>query len=113
MIADDDAAVREIIGAMIADHFTVIYASDGEEAIEMYRMLKPDMVLMDILMPRMDGIQATKEIKKIDPNARIIGVTAYASSKGKEILNAGALDVVEKPISKSKLLEKIKKYISV
>lgn len=111
MIADDDTAVREIIGTMISDHFTVFYASDGKEAIEMYRMLKPDIVLMDILMPEMDGIQATKEIKRIDPEAKILAVTAYASSKGGEILSAGALDVIEKPISKSKLIEKIKKYL--
>ncbi len=113
IIADDDEAVREVIGAMISDHFTVIYASNGKEAVEIYRMLKPDLVLMDILMPEVDGIQATKEIKKMDPDAKIIAITAYASSKGNEILSAGALDVIEKPISKSRLIEKIKKYVTI
>ena len=113
IIADDDEAVREVIGAMISDYFTIVYASNGREAVEMYRMLRPDLVLMDILMPDTDGIQATRDIKKIDPDAKIIAITAYASSKGEEIISAGALDVVEKPISKSKLIEKIKKYVSI
>ncbi len=113
IIADDDEAVREVIGAMISDYFTVIYTSNGKEAVEIYRMLKPDLVLMDILMPEVDGIQATKEIKKMDPDAKIIAITAYASSKGNEILSAGALDVIEKPISKSRLIEKIKKYVTI
>ncbi len=113
LIVDDDVAVREVMGVMISDYFMVVYASNGLEAVEFYKMVKPDIVLMDILMPEMDGIQATREIKKLDPNAKIVAVTAYASSKGGDILKAGALDVIEKPISKSRLLEIIKKYVGL
>ncbi|WP_456370155.1 response regulator [Geoglobus sp.] len=73
--------------------------------------LKPDIVLMDILMPEMDGITATKAIKEIDRNAKILAITAYASSKGKEMLEVGALDVIEKPIRKIQLIAKIEEYL--
>jgi len=111
LVVDDDNAVREVIGTMLSDTFIVFYAENGREAVEKYRRIKPDIVLMDILMPEVDGIQATKEIMSIDSRAKIIAISAYASSKGREMLSAGALDVIEKPLSKSKLVEKIKKYL--
>lgn len=67
---------------------------------------------MDIMLPVMDGVQATKEILKIDPNARIIGVTAYAVNRGKELLRAGALDILKKPFSRNELVEIIDKFLS-
>ncbi len=87
-------------------------ATNGREAIRMYNMFKPDLVLMDIVMPEIDGIEATKEILKTDPNAKIIGVTAYAAHRGEELLKAGALEIIEKPFTKSKLIEKIESYLS-
>jgi len=69
-------------------------------------------VLMDVMMPVMDGVEATKEIKKIDPQAKIIGLTAYAKKRGKELLEAGAVEVIEKPFTRKQLIEAIEKYLN-
>lgn len=112
LVVEDDAAILEAIQLMISDRYTLLTATNGEGAVRMYKMFKPEVVLMDIAMPVMDGVEATKEIKKIDPNARIIGITAYAKRRGQELLDAGALEIIEKPFTRKKLLETIEKYMS-
>ncbi len=107
LIVDDDVAIREILKIML-DGFDVIEASDGESAVKLYKKEKPDIVFMDVVLPKKDGIQATKEILKIDPNAKIVGITAFAS-KGEEMLKAGAIALLEKPITRRKILELIDK----
>ena len=67
LIADDDDVLRDLLGMDLSKEFEVIEARNGKEAVEKYVELKPDVVLMDIVMPEMDGVQATKEILKIDP----------------------------------------------
>lgn len=112
MIVEDDDAVLDVLKTMLSDKFRIIEAKNGKEAIQKFRMLKPDIILMDIAMPEMDGIEATRQIKKLDPDAKIIGVSAFAKHRGKEILEAGALDVIEKPFSRSVLIQKIEKFLS-
>ncbi|AIG97264.1 MAG: Response regulator [Archaeoglobus fulgidus] len=111
MVVEDDSAVLETVQIMLGDKYEIIPATNGEEAVKKYKMFKPDVVLMDVMMPVMDGVEATKEIKKIDPQAKIIGLTAYARKKGKELLDAGALEVVEKPFTRRQLIEVIEKYL--
>lgn len=91
---------------------TLYLPTNGEEAVRIYKAFKPEVVLMDVMMPVMDGVEATKEIKKIDPQAKIIGLTAYARKKGKGLLEAGALEVIEKPFTRKQLIEVIEKYIN-
>ena len=107
LIVDDDIAIREILKIMLND-FEVIEASDGERAVELYKKEKPDIVFMDVVLPKKDGIQATKEILKIDPNAKIVGISAF-ESKGEEMLKAGAIALLEKPITRKKLHELIER----
>ena len=111
LIVEDDAAVLEAVQLMISNHYSLLTATNGEEAVRLYKTFKPDIVLMDIAMPGMDGVEAAKEIKKLDPNAKIIGITAYARRRGKELLDAGALEILEKPFTRRKLLETIEKYL--
>ena len=110
LVVDDDMAMRELLKIMLKGH-EVYEAENGKEAVELFKGLKPDVVLMDILMPVMNGIDATKEILSIDPNAVIIGITAFTSHKGKDLLNAGARDIIDKPFTRKKLLETIEKYV--
>ena len=110
MVVDDERIIIELLEDMLPSH-KVVSATDGREAIEKYRELKPDMVLMDIRMPLADGIEATKEILKMDPNAKILAVTAYAHSMRKQIMEAGVLEIIEKPFSRQLLDDKIKEYI--
>ena len=105
LVVDDDEALRKVIELMLSDKYKVLSAKNGEEAVKLYKEHRPDIVLMDILMPQMDGITATKKIKEIDENAKIIGITAYAKQKKKEMLDAGVIMVLEKPFKKSRLLQ--------
>ncbi|HMK60397.1 MAG TPA: response regulator transcription factor [Dissulfurispiraceae bacterium] len=80
LIADDHALVRDGIKALLGfcDDFEIVgEASDGIEAIERIRQIKPDIVLMDIGMPRLGGLEATVEIRKTEPNVKIIILTQY------------------------------------
>ncbi|MBN1253116.1 MAG: PAS domain S-box protein [Bacteroidales bacterium] len=91
---------------------TIIHVSDGKEAVERFKNDHIDLVLMDIKMPVMDGYEATKIIKKINPKIPIIAQTALAlvgdSSKA---IQAGCDDYITKPIDENKLLEILKKYL--
>jgi len=94
MIADDHALVREGIAAflkMSADIEVVGEAADGIEAIEGVKKLDPDIILMDIAMPRLGGLEALVEIKKINPNTKILVLTQYEDKEYiKRFLRAGA-----------------------
>lgn len=111
MVVEDDLAVLEALKVMLEDNYEVIFAPNGREAINLYENYKPDIVLMDISMPEIDGIEATKAILKKDPNAVIICVTAFAAHRGKEILEAGAKEIIEKPFTKKHLLERIEYHL--
>lgn len=111
MVVDDDDSIREIIKVMLKD-YEVIEAANGLDAIKLYAQMKPDIVLMDVSMPILDGVEATREIVKMDPNAVVIGLTAFARSKGKDMIEAGAKEVVEKPFTRSMLKSIIEKYFA-
>ncbi|WP_202320168.1 response regulator [Archaeoglobus neptunius] len=103
LVVDDNEDVYEIF-KIILQEFEVYHARNGKEAVEMYRKLKPDIVLMDIFMPVMDGIYASKEILSMDPRAKIIAVTAFA--KREDVLKSvGVKEVIEKPFTKRELIQ--------
>lgn len=107
MIVDDNEELRFIFRRILQEHYDVLEAGTGLEAIRVFQEHKPDLTLMDIVMPKMNGIEATREIIKISPEARIIAITAH--SKGiQDIQDAGALFVKHKPIRKNDLLELVK-----
>ena len=85
LLADDNDELRMLYSIMLSE-FTVIQAVNGDEAVAFYKQHKPDLVLMDIVMPGKDGIEATKVILDRFPDAKIIGHTAYSSIKGDEML---------------------------
>ncbi len=111
MIVEDDLAVLEALKLMLEDYYEVIVALNGREAIALYEKFKPDLVLMDISMPDVDGVEATKAILKRDPKAVILCVTAFAAHRGREILEAGAREIIEKPFTRKYLLERIEHYL--
>ncbi|WP_202319367.1 response regulator [Archaeoglobus neptunius] len=110
MVVDDETAMREILKIMLKN-FKVIEASNGREAIELYKKEKPDIVLMDIMMPLMSGIDATAEIKRMDPDAKIVAITAYASSKGEMVKKAGADYILKKPFTRKDVIKMIEKIL--
>ncbi|MBP7059458.1 MAG: response regulator [Lachnospiraceae bacterium] len=114
MIVDDAAFMR----MMIKDIFTkngyniVGEAENGKKAIDVYTECKPDLVLMDITMPEMDGIQALKGIRANDPNAAIIMCSAMGQQAMViEAIQSGAKDFIVKPFQAERVLEAVKKVI--
>lgn len=109
LIVDDNPDFLEVMKHGLSAH-NVILANDGLAGIESYKKELPDVVIMDIKMPRMDGIKATKEILKINPNAFIIGGTAYSELQ-KDLFDAGAKFVLIKPFSIEAIETIIEKYV--
>ncbi len=112
LIVDDNDDLRMVLGLMLSKELDLelFEASNGSEAVEIFIEELPDLVIMDIVMPIKDGIEATREIMKKYPDAKIIAHTAYSSLKGKEMIKEGALEVLSKPVMKNELLKKIEKY---
>ncbi|MCG8540878.1 MAG: response regulator [Clostridia bacterium] len=114
LIVDDTAFMRVTIRGILEKNDMEILgeAVNGIDALEKYKRLKPSIVTMDITMPELDGIEATKEIVKIDPEAKIIVCSAMGQeSRVIEAINAGAKSFVVKPISEEKLIDEIKKFL--
>ncbi|MBC8061308.1 MAG: response regulator [Clostridiaceae bacterium] len=114
LIVDDAAFMRMMIkDILVKNGFEVVgEANNGIKAVEMYKVEKPDVVTMDITMPEMDGIQAVKIIKELDPDAKIIMCSAMGQqTMVMDAIKAGARDFVVKPFQTDRVLESIKKII--
>lgn len=108
LIAEDNESNFILYENMLAGNFEIIHAWNGEEAVELFEQTAPDIILMDINMPKMDGYEATAEIKRMNPYVPIIAVTAYAFATDKErMLESGFNGYVSKPINLAKLKEEI------
>ena len=115
LIVDDAAFMRMMIKEILTKNgFEVVgEANDGFQAVEKYKELQPDLVTMDITMPEMDGITALKEIRKIDPNAKIIMCSAMGQQAMViDAIQAGAKDFIVKPFQPERVLEAINKTLS-
>jgi two-component system chemotaxis response regulator CheY len=114
MITDDALFMRVTLKNLLINsgYDVVAEAVNGKDAVERYKALKPDVVFMDITMPEMDGIAATRAIKESDPNARVIMCTAMGQKHLViEAIQAGAKDFIVKPFSPERVLESIEKVI--
>jgi two-component system chemotaxis response regulator CheY len=112
LIVDDAAFMRKMLRDMLVDtDFEVISeATNGAEAIAQYVALKPDLVLMDIMMPDVSGIDAVKEIVAADSQARIVICSVLDQQDAvMEALRAGACDFIVKPFSASKVREALQR----
>ncbi|GGG21865.1 chemotaxis protein CheY [Lysinibacillus alkalisoli] len=115
LIVDDAAFMRMMIKDILSKNgFEVVgEAADGQQAVEKYNELKPDLVTMDITMPEMDGIAALKEIKGTDPNAIVIMCSAMGQQAMViDAIQAGAKDFIVKPFQADRVIEAIQKALS-
>ena len=114
LVVDDAAFMRVRAAKTLEDAgHTVQQAENGLEAVKQYTEWRPDAVLMDITMPEMDGLAALKEIKKIDPNARVAMVTAMGQQAiVMEALKSGAKDFVLKPFQPDRVLAALQKLLA-
>lgn len=114
LIVDDAAFMRMMIKEILSKNgFEVVgEASDGAQAVEKYKELSPDLITLDITMPEMDGISALKEIKKMDPNAKVIMCSAMGQQAMViDAIQAGAKDFIVKPFQADRVIEAITKAL--
>lgn len=112
MIVDDSLIMRRLIKKFFTDYGCTIVgeADNGYKAIETYLQLKPDVVTMDMKMPVMDGVDAVKEIIKLDPNAQIIMISSEGDQdKVLEAIQNGAKNYILKPLQMKKIVEAMEK----
>jgi hypothetical protein len=117
LIAEDDETNFYYINTVLTRETTakILHASDGSEAIELFKA-NPGirLILMDIKMPEIDGLEATRKIKLINPDVYIIAITAYAMSGDEEkVIAAGCDGYLSKPINRKSLMEKISEFIHI
>jgi DNA-binding NarL/FixJ family response regulator len=116
LVADDHDLVRESTRLMLVgerDLEVVGEAVNGQHALELCRQLRPDLVLMDLRMPVMDGLTATRAIKEELPAIRVLVVTAYESEDYlREAASAGAADYILKDAPREQLLEAVRKALT-
>ncbi|MCR4892313.1 MAG: response regulator [Lachnospiraceae bacterium] len=114
LICDDAAFMRMMIKDILTKNGYNVAgeAENGAKAVERYAELKPDLVLMDITMPEMDGIQALKKIKAADSGAHVIMCSAMGQQAMViEAIQAGAKDFIVKPFQAERVLEAVKKVV--
>lgn len=110
IVVDDDHMMREMLKLILhTDEYQVVgEAASGKNAIALCASHKPGLVLLDINMPEMDGLQALDEIRKVSPATKVIMVSAESTmDKVKEAISKGAVGFVVKPLNAASVLDKI------
>lgn len=114
MVVDDAAFMRKVIRDMLTKNgYTDIYeAVDGADAVEKYSEIHPDLVLMDITMPNMDGLEALKAIRTKDGNANVVMCTAMGQeAMVVEAVQAGTRDFIVKPFKEDRLIKTVSSIV--
>lgn len=110
LIAEDTDSNYDLLNAILSKQYRLVRANDGMEAVLLYDEVKPDLILMDIKMPNLDGLEATKIIRELSATVPIIAQSAFAYEHDvKAAMEAGCNDFIAKPIAQSKLKEVINK----
>jgi two-component system chemotaxis response regulator CheY len=114
LVVDDAVFMRKMVSDALAGggHEVVGEAANGQEAVERYQELQPEVTTLDITMPELDGISALKAILDLDPGARVVMCSALGQeSKVLEAVKAGARDFVVKPFQPERVLEAVGKAL--
>jgi CheY-like chemotaxis protein len=114
LVADDTEWNRDLIVQLLEENYTVLQAADGAEAVKKAEQDRPDLILMDLGMPVMDGWEATRRIKANESlrSIPVIAVTSHAMVGDEiEARNAGCDDYLPKPIDEDELMKKIKRFL--
>jgi len=115
MIVDDAAFMRHMIKGILTGMGCEIVAEavDGEDACQKYRQTKPDLVTLDLIMPKKGGLEALKDIRKEDPDAKVVVISAIDQREPlMDALKHGAVDYVVKPFEKDRVQEAIGRVIA-
>lgn len=109
LVAEDIDSNFALVDIILRKDFHIVRAMNGNDAVRLYKELKPNLILMDIQMPELNGLEATKIIRAIDEEIPILALTAFAFNSDRvEFLDAGGSDYIIKPIDPMQLRAKIK-----
>lgn len=111
LITEDISSNYLLLSAMLCKHYNLLHAMNGQQAVEMAKNYRIDLLLMDMKMPVMDGLTATVEIRKFNKELPIVALTAHAFDSDKAAaLEAGCNDYLAKPVDKARLMSVLRKY---
>jgi len=114
LLADDDPRLRKLVAITLGDDFTILQAADGEETLRIAQQEKPDLILLDIRMPKLDGFEVCSRLKAnpLTSGVKVIMLTALSSDSDKiQARKAGADDYFVKPFSPRALLDKVNQIL--
>ncbi len=112
LVVDDALFMRKLIATVAAEAGWEVVgeAADGAQGVALYQELRPDLVTMDLVMPNMGGIEALRAIRALDPEARVVVVTAMDQKQAvADAIQSGALDFVVKPFDRSRMVGLLRK----
>jgi two-component system chemotaxis response regulator CheY len=114
LLVDDEVHIRKYVGLILKQvgQPTILEAANGEEAVAMYSREKPDLVLLDVNMPKMDGIETLKKIQELDANSVVIMLTSLANRQTvEEALELGAVNYIRKDTPKDDIAKALTETI--
>ena len=113
LVCDDEEGIRESFKLILEDYYNLRFANNGLEALELLKSFTPDLMLLDIKMPKTHGMEILRQIKKAKPKLPIIIVTGYQSVEmAREALTHGAADYIPKPFESKQILEAVSSAIA-
>ena len=112
LIVEDIDLNIDLLTQLLEEDYSLLIAKDGDQGVSLAEQNQPDLVLMDISLPIMDGYEATRNIRKTFPSLPIIGMSAHAmQGDAEKALAAGCTDYLTKPVDEDLLLKKLKEYL--
>lgn len=114
MLVDDEPHIRKYISLILKTLGSpiIVEASNGEEAIETYQRENPDLVLMDVNMPKMDGLEALKKLREVDPNCVVIMLTSLANRESiEQAVDGGAINYIRKDTPREEIAKALRETI--
>lgn len=112
LVCDDEEGIRESLNLILEKDYNVLFATNGREAIETINSKPVDLVILDIKMPKMDGLETLKELKKANPNTKVIIATGYKSVEtAQQAIRLGASNYIVKPFESDQVLKVVKKSL--
>lgn len=113
LICDDEEGIRESLKLILEKDYDLVFAQNGEEAVQSMRTNRIDITILDIKMPKKDGLETLKELMRLNPSSKVIIATGYKSVDiAREATNIGATDYVVKPFDRDKIRKVIQKHTS-
>ena len=114
LVCDDEEIVRSSVGLVLEKEYQLVFAGDGEEGLKQFNAQPVDLVLLDLKMPRMDGLAMLKELMTKKPVPRVLMLTAYHSVEvAQRATQLGAIDYVTKPFERQALLDAVDRALSL